>query len=688
MYELVWKGSTFSIVRSRHRSPVLTPPFHNIALPANESYREVDLQVWKRFVVERGTVDLEQLQQPIRASWQRCKKMGVDPSYGKCWDIRPAHEFDDNVLQLQELIKETRSQIYSLVRGKELLVTVSDRHGYLVSMCGDYKALLAADKLNFGPGANWSEASVGTNAIGTALTSGQPIRVVGHEHYCQGHHGWICSAAPIYDLHGEVFGCIDISGPKSADHSYALALAVKGARAIETRLFRNEALDLQEQSNRLIHSMFSAVNAGLLYLDIDGVVKAANRQAEIMLGGRPGELADITLKRTFRLQRIISLLKAVPHKYEHAGVEVRCEMRDLDARAFPILSRNGVLGGILLVLSEKYPPRHSLPSAPQQRRDPFAAIIGGSPEFMRSIDAARRIAMVPTTVFISGESGTGKDLLARAIHQAGPRAKGPFVAVNCGAIPAELIQSLLFGYVEGAFTGARRKGSPGQFEAASGGTLFLDEIAEMPLPLQVNLLRVLEERRITRVGATQPIDIDVRLIAASNKDLQKEVAAGRFRSDLFYRLNVVRITLPPLRQRREDIKPLADHFIARLARELKQPVRAVDPSFYQQLLRYPWPGNVRELRHAVEAAIALMNGRRLSAETLPEHIRSHCEPVREPAHQPLHPDDFNLQQLEKETIRRAYHHFQGNISRMAKALGIGRNTLYAKLKRFDLMGKP
>ncbi len=672
MYELVREKAKFVISKnekfgsgSSHLKAVgrTTSPFT----------KEIDKATWKEFILT-GSSTREFIKQDVSASWSRCLEMGVDPAHGKCFDIRPEKELGAEHHLLKGLIRDTQREIYTLIGGKGLLITICDRHGYLVNMSGDVKALLAADRLNFGPGANWSEKSVGTNAIGTALTTGRPMRVSGREHFCESHHGWICSAAPIFDLNGDPIGCIDISGPKTADHTQALALAIEGSRAIENRLFRM-------QSANLVSTVFNAVMTGLVHIDLTGKIRAANPSAAILMETPAEQLIGTSAQAWFDLNRAINRLKYNPETAADGGLRVRCHRnKAYDTRAVPILSPNHTLSGILLVICELQKARVAECPGQTPPKDAFDAIIGNSSGIRLAIEKARRVASTPTTVLIAGESGTGKEVMARALHDSGLRRKHPFVAVNCGAIPPELIQSELFGYVEGAFTGACRGGSAGKFEQASGGTLFLDEIGEMPLAMQVNLLRVLEEKKITRVGGKTPIPVDVRIMAATNQALDEMVAQGRFRQDLFYRLNVVRITLPPLRMRGNDGQMLANHFIDRLAHELDREVRRIEPRFYQGLASYEWPGNVRELRHAMESAITMMDDHVLRWENLPEHIRGVNPPRTRPEH-----SIFNLESVQKETIHRAYSHFQGNISKISKALGIGRNTLYAKLKKFDLV---
>ena len=679
MYKLVRRRSGYHIVRSEEiegqsRRTVCTP------LASLNHCSNIDLKTWKEHLLSE-THTKNSLRDDISRSWQRCTALGVDPASGKCWDIRQEKELGEEFRLLRELTKDIQPQIYSLVEGSGLLVTLSDERGYLLDMYGDRKALSAAEKLNFGPGANWSESSVGTNAIGTALAGTQPIRVAAREHFCESHHSWICSAAPIFDLHRKVIGCLDISGPTSSDHRHALELAIRGAKMIESRLYGNQCMELNRLAPNLITTVFNVVMTGLIHLRPDGRIAGLNPKAAVLLGAPSKQLEGAAADQWFELKQVLANIKAHPETYAVAGLPVACRLQpEFDTRVYPVLSPNGTLAGHLLVLNELQRPRISAQSSHSPSWDAFQPVIGQSSGIRQAVDTARQVAQTSSTVLITGESGTGKEVLARALHEASSRRNGPFVAVNCGAIPSELIQSVLFGYVEGAFTGARRGGSPGKFEQASGGTLLLDEIGEMPLSMQINLLRVLEEAQLARVGGIKQVPVDVRIIAATHQDLEERVKNGEFRHDLFYRLNVIRIHLPPLRERGNDIMMLAQHLIAQLSKKLDRTVRQVSPEFYQALNSYQWPGNVRELRHALEAAITLMPGDLLTCETLPDHVRGKKAMPAQGM-----PSTFNLQRVQEETIRRAYTHFQGNISRMAKALGIGRNTLYTKLRDFKII---
>ncbi|WP_022665036.1 sigma-54-dependent Fis family transcriptional regulator [Desulfospira joergensenii] len=682
MYEFIRRENGYRIVKidpPENRGTSLPPQLPDIRNPS-----PVDFKSWRNFV-DKGTVDTGRIHTPILNSWQRCRSMGVDPTLGKCEDIRSMGELSSELFSLKDIVSDTIGFIYETVKDRGLLVTISDAGGYLISMFGDHRTLLGADHLNFGPGANWSEGSVGTNAIGTALAEGQMLQVSGREHFCESHHSWICSAAPIFNLDSRVMGCVDISGPMTSDHSDALTLAVKGARILESRLIRCQSMELRRQSSRIISSAFNTVMTGLIFLDLAGRIQVANPIAASLLGKQSHELIGCPMDTWCRTASALEKIKAAPRLYAEKGFSLKWRLSNpMDVRLYPVTTSNDVVMGFILVLKELQGIRRAppFPAKPDLNRDPFQSIIGQSSAINKALETARRVADTSTTVLITGDSGTGKEILAQSLHCSSSRSKGPFVAVNCGAIPRELIQSELFGYATGAFTGAKKGGSPGKFEQASKGTLFLDEIAEMPLFLQVNLLRILEEGQVTRVGGTQPIPIDVRIIAATNKDLKPLVEKKKLRQDLFYRLNVVKIHLPPLRDRGNDLTLLATYFIGEMAEKLGRKVRSVDPLFYAALKNYEWPGNVRELKYAIEGAIALMSeNRRLSAECLPTDIRkqSGVPVLPKPGKNP--DTNFSLKAMEEETIQKAQQHFSGNVSQMAKALGIGRNTLYAKLKK-------
>ncbi len=315
----------------------------------------------------------------------------------------------------------------------------------------------------------------------------------------------------------------------------------------------------------------------------------------------------------------------------------------------------------------------------------YRHIIGRGPSMQQVFSIIDRAAAVKTTVLLIGESGTGKEMVARALHEAGPRRGGPFLAINCGAIPEALIESTLFGHERGAFTGADRA-ARGYFRDADGGTLLLDEIGELPLGMQSKLLRVLEDGSVTPVGTTAPHKVDVRIIAATNRDLEEQVREGDFRQDLFYRLNVVRIDLPPLRSRPEDLPILTRYFLDEICRQNNFAPREIEPSLLEALKGYSWPGNVRELRNLLESLVVLSGNHALSADDLPPRFLHSTGPGHgsEGAPVPAENFDLNLTRLSKQMIQRALEMCHGNRTEAARQLGISRRTLHRKLHEFDI----
>jgi transcriptional regulator of acetoin/glycerol metabolism len=652
--------------------------------------RRLQYAQWKRFV-ETGQFTGTSPNDALVASWKRCREWDVDPSPRSCWDFAPMEQLEPFAGRLRELAGAIEKRTYQAIAGKNLLLTMTDSQGRVVRTCGDLGTLRQADKLNFGPGANWAEASVGTNAIGTALATGLPMQVFGEEHYCQSHHAWSCTAAPIYDPKGAIWGCFDISGPTTSDHSQVFGLVVSAARELERLLYVASLAEIENTSRSLLSAVFNAVLTGVLTVDENGRITNANKAAEALLGqpgrGLRGRRADAFLDLGPYLARQRQNASRV------ADMTIACRTNPrLIARAAPIHSVADAAPHTVVTIIEPqrvHPatmPSHCLPPPASHPAGPqgFDGILHRSPSMARVVEKARLAAKTPSTVLLTGESGTGKELFARGIHRAGPRAGGPFVAVNCGALPKELAQSELFGYRAGAFTGADDKGRIGLFEQAHKGTLFLDEISEMPLAMQVNLLRPLEERCVVRVGGAKCRPVDVKVIVATNRDLSELVARGEFREDLYYRINVVAIALPPLRERPEDVPLLAGHHARRLCDAFGLPFAAIDDAAMALLAAYRWPGNVRELINCVEYAVNAMDDDVIRPEHLPPLLlqsagRHAPPPARDGLGRP-----FTLEDVAGETIREALAHHGGNISRTARALGIGRNTLYAKMRKFGL----
>ncbi len=390
------------------------------------------------------------------------------------------------------------------------------------------------------------------------------------------------------------------------------------------------------------------------------------------------------------LTRIKQLDPTVPVIMMTAYGEVETAVAAVRAGAHHFLEKPIVLSELILLIQQALETRQLRADADRYRegyRWQFAdvTLVGRSPALRRIADLITRVAAKESTVnvLVRGESGTGKGLIARAIHARGPRRTQPFLSVNCTSLPDQLVESELFGHEAGAYTDAREM-KRGLFEVAHRGTLFLDEIGDMPKAMQSKLLHFLETHEFRRVGGTRNIEVDVHVLAATNRDLEEAVAAGDFREDLFYRLNVLPVTIPPLRERPEDIAPLARHFVESLCRELRQPVRELTPDAIDALEHYAWPGNAREMENVLERVLLLEDGERICGEQLPPEFRG-IAPQRGRAFV-LPAGGFNLEEIEREFICQALDRAGGNKTRAARLLGLSRDTLRYRLEKYGIGG--
>jgi transcriptional regulator of acetoin/glycerol metabolism len=607
----------------------------------------------------------------------------VEFAGGACRDILSPRELSKREGGLFDISAPVMDALNLWLKDQPFMVVLVDHDGYIIRSVGDAKALKQAERLNFGPGANWSEFSVGTNAIGTALTMGAHVQVTGREHYNDGHHNWTCAASPILAPDGTKVGCLDISGPMENANPKILEMAKAASLFIEERIGLEQGWhELLNRKNK-IDAVLDMVTEPLFTLDPVGAIVEANQAAARLLGH---PLQGILGKPC---QSFFSIGPALKTALEAArGVQGSARIHTgkgtvtgfFNCRGFK--DDKGHKQGYLLTLAEH---RDTKVKATLAESDPvvydFADIKGKSPELAQVVEHAKAAAKGDSTVLLLGESGVGKEVFAQAIHKAGERRLKPFVAVNCGSLTPELVQSELFGYTDGAFTGAKKGGRPGKLEQADKGTLFLDEVAEMPLKIQVNLLRFLENHTFRRVGGGKIRSADVRIIAATNRDLFEEVEKGNFRRDLFYRLYVVAMEIPSLRKRSEDIPVLASHILTRQALKQGKEISGFTRPARQALAAYSWPGNVRELQNALERAINFCRKKRIGLADLPPEVQKAVSPVQRAEENDILP----LAELEKRTILKALGLYKGNISRTARALGIGRNTLYDKIRRHGIV---
>lgn len=667
-------------------------------MTATNSYQHYVLPNWKAFI--GGKNQTAGLRPQILESWIRCQQAGVNPYNNSIHSRLEAADLRKMLSKQRELVKIAKpimSNLYQFVQGSGFVVALADERGYIMEMFGDQDTSSSPMTHNFFQGANWSEEMAGTNAIGTALVIKAPIQVSGGEHYCQKHHYLTCSAAPIFDTEGQIIGILDMSGACASSHLHTLGIVVAAAEAIMAQLnIRQKNQELALSNNRLTN-IFNTISDGVLMVDEWGIINQLNPAAKKILNRTEKDVLGISIDRIFGGKSSLTKhMLSSKEAYEDVEIMVdtkKCTFHCL-ATGEPLTDEQGkVIGGVVILrpiqqiqkLINRFYGNHAVLQ--------FSDIVGESRAIIEAIRVASLAADTSSNILLQGESGTGKEIFVQAIHNQSERRNGPFVALNSGVIPKELIGSELFGYVEGAFTGAKRGGKPGKFELASGGTLFLDEIGDMPLEQQVALLRVLQEKNVTRIGSDKVIPIDVRVICATNKNLLQEVARGTFRQDLYYRLNVISITVPPLRERAEDIPILFNYFLNKVAYDRNCKFH-VDPEVIQYLTEFDWPGNVRELQNLVERVVSLAESEIISLEHLPIEIcrgEGRSEGELQSALASHFIADLNRQQrrnvfdkIERQKILSFLTKCGGNISKVAQELGISRNTLYRKMRLYDI----
>ena len=463
-------------------------------------------------------------------------------------------------------------------------------------------------------------------------------------------------------------------------HSY-LTFLTKMAETIALKLKEQELLAGLVSSNHYLNSIIDCLDEGLLTADLDGNILHFNQSAQRLFSANLLTPRS-NLSALFAAQIVTDILKVGENVDEVVEREVHIETKknriQMVLRALPIAGEEGVKS--IAVILRPFDEISQIVTRLSQQNSGYTIedILGNSEAMCEIRDRAKVVAAGKSTVLIRGESGTGKEMLARAIHNLSPRQQGMFMAINCTAIPEALLESELFGYEEGAFTGARKGGKIGKIELANKGTLFLDEIGDMPLFLQAKILRVLQERQVERIGGITPTPVDVRVIAATHCNLEEMMDKGEFREDLYYRINVIPMNIKPLRDRKEDLAVLCEHFIKFYNQQLNKNVQNLSDGFRQKLREYMWPGNVRELQNILEYAMSLTDDSTLTEEHLSPRLKQSKK------YDDL--DGFNLENLERTTILRCLQTSEDSVrgkERAAKALGIGMATLYRKLARYN-----
>ncbi|MEW9123990.1 MAG: sigma 54-interacting transcriptional regulator [Thermotaleaceae bacterium] len=645
---------------------------------------------WRTFT-EKSILERELIRPVIADSWLRSQAYGIDP-YTKIIEVKLTEKslFNriDSYKDLLETVEPYINSLYKLVNGSGLIVRLADEEGYILASIGDEELIKECGNLNIFLGCCVREDVIGTNAIGTALAIGEAIQVFAAEHFCRQYHGWTSSAAPIKGTAGRIIGVLSVTGSHEKVHPHTLGMVVAACEAIENQLKFNRMNRRLMLANQHFRAIMESISDGLISVNNEGKIMDINLMAR--------KLLNVSEKQVLLKSIALILTKESENKIN----KVLENGRGLIEEEFCFKMKNGKM---LFCITTVTPIKDQVSNKVEwivmtfrelkkvhnlinkivgsEARFVFEDILGDSHQILETKRIAIIAARNNSTVLLQGESGTGKELFAQAIHNSSSRKNGPFIFINCGAIPRELVASELFGYVEGAFTGAKRGGHPGKFELADGGTIFLDEIGDMPLDAQVSLLRVLETKEIVRVGGHNVIPVNVRVIAATHKDLREEVEKGNFRQDLYYRLNVTPIQIPPLRQRKEDLKLLIDYFIEKFSKTFYKDITGISNSFYSILKNYDWPGNVRELQNVLQQIMNYVD----DGEVLgPQHIPTSFSTTKASSKVSAIKALMSLDEVEKKAIIETLEKLEGNIAQTAKILGISRSSLYRKLEKYKI----
>lgn len=587
----------------------------------------------------------------VAQSWSRCRELGLDAEHRPRIEALSSSELSQACEQNEILIRLCRPELEGLrgeARRTSSVVVLTDSNGLILDRLGDASFANKAARLSLQPGVAWTEHLTGTNAIGTALVEGRAVGIEGNAHYFSSHHILSCYAAPIVDPFGRTLGTLDLSGPSEVAHTHALGMIRLAVDQIERRLFMqdfNDAIIVRVHPDR---SMIGSFREGILVFR-DGCLIAANRVALHLFRLEYSTLRKHSFEALFGCP--------LPHtRAQSNGVHLVTDGR-----------------GRELFLQLQHPQasattRDRNPAAPQTAaKPPFDSIVFNT-QLQRELDRACAMLDGDLPILVQGETGAGKEVFARHLHAQCSRFQQPFVAINCAAIPESLIESELFGYAEGAFTGARRKGAEGLLQKANGGVLFLDEIGDMPLRLQSRLLRVLQEREVTPLGGGKSQKLDIALVCATHRDLPRAIEAGDFRADLYYRIAQYTLTLPSLREH-----PNLDELVTALWENLSaQP--ALPPNIQQALSRYHWPGNYRQLNAVLQRlSILSQRGYDIGPSDLPNEVLQNVGASI--------PKSSSLQDTTDQKILTVLEECGGNVSQAARKLGINRSTIYRRVVR-------
>jgi sigma-54 dependent transcriptional regulator, acetoin dehydrogenase operon transcriptional activator AcoR len=631
----------------------------------------------------------------LASSWRRCVneyRLHPDRPREPAVVARVALEARREAMaDVIDCARHEMTTLYQQLADSSSAVVLTDTDGVIVHMVAAPDFAAEAAPLGLRAGVMWSEVEAGTNGMGTCLAAGGPVAVRQEDHFFNQFSQLTCSAVPVYDPAGKIAAVLDVTSRSGLMQQHLLVLLGMTARMIENRLIDQRFRNAHPLHFHSRPEFVYTLHEGKLAVADDGRILAANRSALFQLG--LGTMDDIRTRHIEDLFQtsLEDMLRRSTSSSFHPVVTYRANAAH---RFFAVARRPAAEADSPRNASAEISPALATVARGHARATPARSGLSSAtfkdPRLVADLDTARRVIARQTPVLLSGETGCGKEVFARAVHEGSPHALGAFVAINCASLPESLIESELFGYRAGAFTGAQRSGRRGKILQADGGTLFLDEIGDMPLDLQARLLRVLDERQVTPLGSEEVHPVDFQLVSASHRDLPAQVREGRFREDLYYRLAGIELHLPPLRER-SDKRELIRSVLA--AESDGQASLCAEAE--RALMAYAWPGNVRQLRHVLRTASALADGKLIGCEHLPALA---CAPAsaapprcissvvaEEPAPDAEPPVKLNpIQANERQVLLQMLEQHRWNVSNVAKALDVSRNTLYRKLHKLHI----
>ncbi|PNG28047.1 sigma-54-dependent Fis family transcriptional regulator [Methylocella silvestris] len=619
----------------------------------------------------------------IQESWRRCvTEHGLDPIASRDAYILPQERLNEHRDAMEEFLHTARfglETLYRQVSCLDYVMLLTDAKGVTVDFMGDptYSGYLRKAGLYLG--SDWHEELAGTCAVGTCIATGEPLIVHQSDHFDASHISLTCTCAPIFDTNGDLAAALDISALHSPEPKLSQHLALQLVRSFTHKIENANLL------NRFRGEWILKLSKAQEFLDIDPeYILAVDANGCII--GHNSRTRELLARECRRLghekDRFIGEPLSTFFECDVSNLPRFARFRPSDQRTMRLVG-----GGAMLFAQAMPPPLASLPRQPATPGPnlplPLREMFSGDPMMFEALRRAAKIVGTQMSILIQGETGTGKEHLAKALHAASPRADKPFVAVNCAALPESLIESELFGYEAGSFTGAASKGKKGLVLGAEGGTLFLDEIGDMPLASQTRLLRVLAEREVTPLGKVKPIPIDIRVIAATHRDLVELVKAKSFREDLYFRLNGAVLTLPPLRSR-IDVKWLIERLLQRGSNR-DDALRHLSDAALAALCAYSWPGNVRELVNCLDYASAVCSEQQIEVEDLPESILKSLNGAGPAALAANRAGDEGPQPDALNGLEEALREHHWNVSAVARALAVDRSTVHRRMRRLGLV---